>query len=173
MKVLIMSDSHGLTSEIDDIKKRHKDEVSFMLHCGDSELSFDSSELSSLRTVKGNCDFGSDFPNDMIEQIEGLSLYMTHGHLYNVKATLMNLKYRALEVQANIVCYGHSHIATTEMIEGILFINPGSIRLPVLRRQKTYAILEIENTLAHVTFHEVNGQILEELSKNYTFDHKS
>lgn len=170
MKVLIMSDSHGLTSEIDEIKKRHKDEVSLMLHCGDSELSFEDSELSSLRKVKGNCDFGSDFPDDIIEQLEGLSLYITHGHLYNVKATLMNLKYRALEVQANIVCYGHSHIAAAEMIEGILFINPGSIRLPVLRRQKTYAILELENKLAQVTFFEVNGELIEELSKNYTFD---
>ncbi len=38
MKVLIMSDSHGLTHEISIIKERHKQDVTAMIHCGDSEL---------------------------------------------------------------------------------------------------------------------------------------
>ena len=38
MKVLIMSDSHGLTHEISMITDRHKQEVAAMIHCGDSEL---------------------------------------------------------------------------------------------------------------------------------------
>ncbi|MFS0881240.1 metallophosphoesterase family protein [Metabacillus niabensis] len=168
MKVLIMSDSHGLTKEIEEIKNRHKDEVSLMLHCGDSELSHESLELASLTVVKGNCDFGADFPNDVICDINGSTLYLTHGHLYQVKSTLLNLKYRALEVGARFVCYGHSHIANAEMIDGMIFINPGSIRLPVLRRQKTYAILEVENSIANVTFFEVNGTIVENLSQQFS-----
>jgi putative phosphoesterase len=168
MKVLIMSDSHGLTSEIDMIKKRHKDEVELMYHCGDSELSEASSELISFKGVKGNCDFDSDLPNEIIDDLNGFNLYITHGHLYNVKSTLMNLKYRAFEVNAKIACYGHSHIAGAEIIDGILFINPGSIRLPVLRKQKTYAILNVENSLATVTFYEVNGQVIENLSQQFT-----
>jgi uncharacterized protein len=170
MKVLIMSDSHGLTDEIVDIKNRHKDEVSLMFHCGDSEISAQSSELKSFQGVKGNCDFDSDFPNERIVDVNGVSLYLTHGHLYNVKSTLMNLKYRALELNAKIACYGHSHIAGAELIDGILFINPGSIRLPVLRRQKTYAILEVERKIANVMFYEVNGKIIEELSEQFTLD---
>jgi putative phosphoesterase len=170
MKVLIMSDSHGLTDEIVDIKNRHKDEVNLMFHCGDSELSAQSSELKSFQGVKGNCDFESNFPNERIEDVNGVSLYLTHGHLYNVKSTLMNLKYRALELNAKIACYGHSHIAGAELIDGILFINPGSIRLPVLRRQKTYAILEVEGNIANVMFYEVNGQIIEELSEQFTLN---
>lgn len=170
MKVLIMSDSHGLTTEIDEIKNRHIDEVDFMLHCGDSELSAESSELMAFKGVKGNCDFGSNLPDEIIEDLGDNILYMTHGHLYNVKATLMNLKYRALEVNAKVACYGHSHIAGAEIIDGVLFINPGSIRLPVLRRQKTYAILDMENTLAKVTFFEVNGQKLEEISRQFTLE---
>jgi putative phosphoesterase len=170
MKVLIMSDSHGLTTDIDDIKNRHMDEVDFMLHCGDSELSAESSELMAFKGVKGNCDFGSNLPDEIIEHLGDYVLYMTHGHLYNVKATLMNLKYRALEINAKIACYGHSHIAVAEIIDGVLFINPGSIRLPVLRRQKTYAILDVENTLAKVTFYEVNGREVEEISQRFTLE---
>ncbi|KKI92276.1 metallophosphatase [Bacillus sp. SA1-12] len=170
MNVLIISDSHGLTTEIEDIKNRHKTEVDLLLHCGDSELPADSKELSSFKGVKGNCDFGSELPNEIIEEIDGYTLYMTHGHLYNVKATLMNLKYRALEKKAKIACFGHSHIAGAELIDGILFINPGSIRLPAMRRQKTYAILNIANDTAKVTFYEVNGQEVDELSQQVTLN---
>ncbi|WP_226667140.1 metallophosphoesterase family protein [Metabacillus litoralis] len=167
MKVLLISDSHGLTSEVDMIKDRHEEEVELMLHCGDSELLDTNKELSSFRGVKGNCDFGSDLPNEIIEDINGKTLYMTHGHLYNVKMTLMSLKYRAEEVNAKIVCYGHSHIAAAELIDGILFINPGSIRLPLQRRQKTYAIVEVNASHTKVIFYDVNGEEIQELSNEF------
>jgi putative phosphoesterase len=168
MKVLIMSDSHGLTKEIADIVNRHKNEVEFMFHCGDSELSAKSTELKSFQGVKGNCDFGSDLPNELLIDVNGISLYLTHGHLYNVKSTLMNLKYRALELNAKIACYGHSHIAGAELIDGILFINPGSIRLPVMRKQKTYVILEVVGNKANIMFYEVNGRMIEDMSEQFT-----
>jgi uncharacterized protein len=170
MKVLIMSDSHGLTTEIDEITNRHLDETKLVIHCGDSELSKEHSELRLFKGVKGNCDLDSELPNELIEDLNGKTLYMTHGHLFNVKASLMNLKYRALEVNANIVCFGHSHIAGAEMIDGILFINPGSVRLPILRKQKTYAILDLKEKVAKVTFFDVNGQIIEELSQQFILE---
>ena len=55
---------------------------------------------------------------------------VTHGHLFNVKSGLMKLRYKALEQNANIVCFGHSHILGIEKVDDILFINPGSIRFP-------------------------------------------
>lgn len=170
MKVLLLSDSHGLTKELEDIRNRHKDEVDFLLHCGDSELPAASSALAPYKGVRGNCDFDSGLPNEIIEDINGNTLYMTHGHLYNVKVTLMNLKYRALEVNAKIVCYGHTHIAGAEIIDNIVLINPGSIRLPMVRKQKTYAILNVEESLAKITFYEVNGQEVKEMSKQFTLE---
>ncbi|MDQ0230960.1 metallophosphoesterase family protein [Metabacillus malikii] len=167
MNVLIISDSHGLTNEIDEITKRHKDEVDLLLHCGDSELAKDSEHLAPYSIVKGNCDFGEDFPNEIIHDMNGYKLYMTHGHLYNVKATLMNLKYRAEEIGADIICYGHSHIAAVEKNDNRLFINPGSIRLPVLSRKKTYAILEVEKDHVNVNFFEVTGEKVNELSNQF------
>lgn len=146
MKVLIVSDSHGLTKELEEIQKRHANVVDVMIHCGDSELNFSAIELNNFVVVRGNCDFDHDFPNEQLKQINGLQVYVTHGHLYNVKASLMNLRYRAQEVGAEIICFGHSHIAGAELIDGILFINPGSIRLPRLRKEKTYALVEIEKS---------------------------
>ncbi|MGN7295673.1 metallophosphoesterase family protein [Ferdinandcohnia sp. SAFN-114] len=164
MKVLILSDSHGLTKELLDIKERHKNDVEFMFHLGDSELSSQSEEMSGFSVVRGNCDFDSNYPNDMIVLLNGLKVYLTHGHLYNVKMSLMNLSYRAREVGASIVCFGHSHIAGTELIDGVLFINPGSFRLPRMRKERTYVIVEVDNNQADVVFYDCEGNIVEELS---------
>ncbi|MEH7379745.1 metallophosphoesterase [Bacillus sp. JJ1533] len=164
MKVLIISDSHGLTNELLEIKERHKNDVEFMLHLGDSELSSQSEEMSGFSAVRGNCDFDSNYPNDMVVLLNGIKVYLTHGHLYNVKMTLMNLKYRAQEVGASIACFGHSHIAGAEMVEDILFINPGSFRLPRMRKEKTYVILEIADNQANVVFYDSEGNVIEELS---------
>lgn len=164
MKVLVISDTHGLTKELLDVKERHKDEVEFMLHLGDSELPFQSEEMRGFSAVRGNCDIDSEYPNEMVILINGVKVYLTHGHLYNVKMSLMNLTYRAQEVGAQIVCFGHSHIAGAEMIENALFINPGSYHIPVKRREKTYIILEIVDNKVDIAFYDREGNVVEELS---------
>ncbi|RFU71536.1 metallophosphoesterase [Peribacillus saganii] len=169
MKVLIMSDSHGLTHEISNIKERHSGEVEAMIHCGDSELPFGSPEMSRFLAVRGNCDFDKDYPEQLSEDLEGFRFYITHGHLYNVKISLINLSYKAEEVDAQIVCFGHSHIAGSEMINGTLFINPGSIRLPKMRAEKTYVILENSGNEVNVNFYDLEGNSVDGLSQTYIF----
>jgi putative phosphoesterase len=167
MRVLIVSDSHGLTDELAAIKKRHEHEVDALIHCGDSELPHGADELQDFLYVRGNCDFDSAFPKERIEDISGVRFFITHGHLYNVKMTLMNLYYRAQEVGANVVCFGHSHLAGTEMIDGVLFINPGSICLPRMRKEKTYALLQIDNGQATVQFYDGEGQEVKALTSSF------
>ncbi|MBA2873702.1 metallophosphoesterase family protein [Thermaerobacillus caldiproteolyticus] len=169
MKVLIASDSHGLTKELIEIKQRYHNEVDALIHCGDSELPADCAELESFLYVRGNCDFTTEFPKERIEEIQGVRFFITHGHLYNVKMTLMNLYYRAQETGAKVVCFGHSHIAGAEMIHDILFINPGSIALPRMRKEKTYALLQMDNGQATVQFYDINGQEVSSLTKSFTF----
>lgn len=159
MKILICSDSHGLTEELIELKKRHGD-MDYYIHCGDSELSADHPALDGFQVVKGNCDFGADFPNQLALNMAGHKLLVTHGHLYNVKSSLTSLRYKALEENANIVCFGHSHVVGCEMVDDILFINPGSIRIPVLRKEKTYVILEIKNEQKTVQVYEYGKDTL-------------
>ncbi|KEF39515.1 phosphoesterase, MJ0936 family [Schinkia azotoformans MEV2011] len=166
MKVLIVSDSHGLTKDLIELKKKYRTEVETMIHCGDSELDAHSEAMSSYIAVRGNCDFDSNFANEQLVSIKrnGLAFYVTHGHLYNVKMSLMNLRYRAEEVGANVVCFGHSHIAGAELIDNMLFINPGSIILPRLRKEKTYAILEVDEAKnCVVKFFSIDGKEILEL----------
>ncbi|MFQ3542580.1 metallophosphoesterase [Halobacillus rhizosphaerae] len=164
-KVLIISDSHGLTEELMEIKQRHEDQVDAMLHCGDSELATDSEELQGFYYAKGNCDFEADMNNEQVVTVKDLTFLVTHGHLFQVKTTLMPLSYRAEEVGAQVACFGHSHMAGAEKVNSKLFINPGSCRLPRDREEPTYAILEWENLeLVKLQYYHVNGEPIKELS---------
>lgn len=167
MKVLVMSDSHSLTNEISIIMDRHKHEVTAMIHCGDSELLKCDPNMNGWIAVRGNCDYDSSYPNDVVEEIAGKRILITHGHLYNVKMTLLNLSYKSEETNANIVCFGHTHAAGSELINGNLFINPGSIHQPRGRKEKTYVILDIVNNRVKVWFYDIKGNSVEELNSTY------
>lgn len=162
-ETLILSDSHGLTGELEAIKKRHN--IKHIIHCGDSELDFHSSELDGMYRVGGNCDFDANYPNEELVTIGNLTFFITHGHLFGVKSNLMNLSYRARELNADVICFGHSHIAGAEFIDNQLFINPGSIRMPRNRTEKTYAIMKW-NSLddIKVQFFDVDGKEVKDLA---------
>jgi putative phosphoesterase len=157
MRALIVSDSHGLTTELAQLKQQYQGKVDLMIHCGDSELSAQQPELDGYEVVKGNCDFGGAFPNEIVKEVGDVRILATHGHLYNIKMTLQTLLYKAQELEAQVACFGHSHIMGAELVDGILFINPGSILLPRSQREKTYALLEIENNNATVIFRDMSG----------------
>jgi len=160
MKLLVVSDSHGLTSELVDLKKEYQHKVDAMIHCGDSELPADSDEMQGFMSVRGNCDYDRSYPLDITENIKGNTIFVTHGHHYNVKMTLMNLSYKAKEVGADFVFFGHSHALGAEIIDGTLFLNPGSIFMPRGRLEKTYAIIEkVENQIT-TKFYASNHQEL-------------
>ncbi|QTM99994.1 YfcE family phosphodiesterase [Sediminibacillus dalangtanensis] len=170
-KVLIMSDSHGWTEEVAVIRDRHKEEVDQFIHCGDSELDADAPELEQFMKVAGNCDMDSRFPDESHFSVGSLHFYVAHGHLHQVKSTLMPLSYRAEEVGAQVICFGHTHIAGAERVDNQLFINPGSIRLPRGRSEHTYAILSWEDKgEITVEFKDWNGKTIEEMMYRTSLD---
>jgi len=156
-QVLIMSDSHGLTKEIEKLKHRHQD-IEHIIHCGDSELPVDAPELEGIIQVAGNCDFGEPFPEEKEIHIGGLNFFVTHGHFHHVKQHLQSLAYYVEEKDADVILYGHNHIAKAQKIGNQLFINPGSIRFPRTRVEKTYAILSwSDKKEVTVTFYTLEG----------------
>lgn len=159
MKLLVMSDTHGDEEVIKIVKDRHQD-VDVVVHCGDSELDFDHPYLEGVKKVRGNCDTDKNFPKEIQFEQEGIHFFATHGHLFNVKATLMNLYYRAKEIQADVVFYGHSHILNIEEIDNVLFINPGSLLKPRGLQDKSYVIVEVENNTYNIIAYKDNGSEL-------------
>ncbi|MFD0827365.1 metallophosphoesterase family protein [Neobacillus sp. M.A.Huq-85] len=166
-KILIVSDSHGMTKELEIVRDRHMKDVDLMIHCGDSQLMPDDQAISGFVTVLGNCDFGG-YPLEVIEEVNGRKIFVTHGHKYSVKSSLMNLKYKAQEENADIVCFGHSHILGAEVIGGTLFLNPGSLRLPRERFEKTYVMLDLADEKIKMTVFELNGREVVDLGYEFT-----
>lgn len=166
-KVLVVSDSHGLTNELEMLRERHMNQVDVLIHCGDSEMMPDDKVMNGYLTVKGNCDFGG-YPLETTTEIAGRKFFVTHGHKYSVKTSLMNLQYKAAEMGADIVCFGHSHVLGAEVIGETLFLNPGSIRMPRVRLEKTYVILELVDEKIKMSVYDISGRELKDLA--FTFD---
>ncbi|WP_085523202.1 metallophosphoesterase family protein [Tuberibacillus sp. Marseille-P3662] len=165
MKLLLTSDSHGMEDELLTLYDRHKDDVSDYLHAGDSERQPDSPEMKPYKAVQGNCDFPDGaYPNHRVESYGDHRLLITHGHLYRIKMTAMPLYYKAQETESTIVCHGHSHVAGAYQEGGVIFINPGSLRLPRERPEQTYAILDIQESKVSIQFLNIDGDEVSDLS---------
>ncbi len=166
MKLLVMSDTHSDAAVITNVIM-HNPDVDAIFHCGDSELACSAPELQGVLKVRGNCDHDIEFPTEVIEEIDGKRVYMTHGHLYHIKTSLTALSYRARELQADVVLFGHSHVLGVELVDNILYVNPGSLLLPRGRKEKSYAIIEnIENGW-HIIFYTEEKKVIEEKTLLY------
>ncbi|OIJ10609.1 YfcE family phosphodiesterase [Anaerobacillus alkalilacustris] len=168
MKVLVISDSHGLTDELFGLLDRYESEVDLMIHCGDSEIPKKAfSAYDNLLIVGGNCDFGNDYQEEINIEKSGINIFVSHGHCYNVKESAVKLSYRAEELGAKLVCFGHSHIAVAFQENGVVYINPGSFRLPRKRMERSYVVIDFKEDTAYITFFDHNGNEIQDLKNSF------
>ncbi|WP_342558801.1 metallophosphoesterase [Metasolibacillus sp. FSL K6-0083] len=161
MKILVMSDTHGDAEVIRHVRNQHED-IDVLIHCGDSELSYEHPHLAGMIRVRGNCDHtDTRFPDEQVVSHGDVKIFVTHGHLFQVKSSLLNLTYRAKELGATICCFGHSHLLGAEMIDGILYINPGSLLMPRGRREQSYVVLRKEHTKYIIECFTRQGELFE------------
>ena len=166
MKYLVVSDNHGDRDVLVDIVSTWEKKVDGMFHCGDSELKDSDVLWNKLVVVAGNCDYQPNFKKDVSLSIESDRVYMTHGHLFNVNMGLTQLSFAAKEQEATLCFYGHTHKLKAEMVDGILYLNPGSISQPrgMYSHLKTYAIVESTDDAIRVDFYTRDHQIVSELT---------
>ncbi|MBQ9157666.1 MAG: metallophosphoesterase [Eubacterium sp.] len=146
-KILVVSDNHGNRSNLKIVLEEWGDKVDAVVHCGDSE--FDPQFVKSMVDVpvylaQGNCDFGFSEPDDIFE-FEGHTCYVTHGHRYGANWGEEELVERALEMGADILIYGHTHVPVYHEYEEerVTLLNPGSVALPrQYPPEPTFLILE-------------------------------
>lgn len=157
MKIIVMSDSHGDREAIEKIARKEGDAH---FHCGDSELAYEDPVFQSMHRVLGNCDMDYLFPEEVEVVVGSHKIYAVHGHRHNVKQSLITMFYKTRDKGANIALFGHSHLYSAEMKEGILFVNPGSTLLPRNGNPPTYAVIEW-NEKVRVTFKNMDDEIVE------------
>ena len=146
MRILIFSDSHGATEPI--IKATGQYHPDLLIHLGDymrdAKAVSQSPHGCPVSCVPGNCDISSKASPVKLETWDGVTLLITHGHLFRVKQNLSPLRSASRNAGTRIALFGHTHYPHNEDTQGILLFNPGSIAYPRIGNP-TFGLLEIEN----------------------------
>lgn len=146
MKILVFSDTHGMTASAVEAVRNHPD-ADEIIHLGDNiRDAYEIQKLTGIAVtcVKGNCDFSSD-PEKLVITREGCRIFLTHGHKYSVGYSLLRLCLAAEEAGAHAAFFGHTHVPVLEYENGILLLNPGSISNPRGSSKRCYAVLDVKN----------------------------
>lgn len=117
-KVLIISDTHGL---LRDEVKAEMAVSDYIIHGGDinnPSVLQTLNEQGNLFVVRGNNDkeWAEDLPKILTIEIEDVQILIVH----NKKDVPKEL------TDIDIVIYGHSHKYEEKVIDGVLWLNPGS-----------------------------------------------
>lgn len=144
VKIGIISDTHNYLGRVQCALEK-MGSIDILLHCGDHYRdALQIEEKFQLKTlaVRGNCDdsLGSE---EEIFSINSYNILLTHGHKYSVKKGLNNLFYRCKEKEIALAIYGHTHLPSYIMEDGIHLLNPGSLSLPRGGNPPSCALLTI------------------------------
>lgn len=143
MKALVFSDSHGLSAGMARMIQRETPDT--VLHLGDfiADMQGLRARFPEVRFigVAGNCDFFLGEPADRCFELEGVRIFMTHGHGYQVKQGLDSVAAAAGSRGAGLLLFGHTHRPVYEIKAGLHILNPGSVS-GVHTARKTYGIIE-------------------------------
>ena len=128
-KIFVFSDSHG---DVDDMCRIiMAGAPDLVIHLGDYVSDCDELRRRfpdiQIANVRGNCDYRSAVPELRRLNIEGKSIFAAHGHVYNVKSGYTRICYAAMEADADILLFGHTHIPYRDTGLGMEIMNPGSI----------------------------------------------
>jgi putative phosphoesterase len=138
-----MSDSHGNSKGMVNVVEHEKPDI--ILHLGDKMSDCFAIERSHpnipMRKVLGNCDFSTQGLTVDEFTLGGKRFFMTHGHVYNVKAGLRHLIETAKSRQPDIVLFGHTHIQHREITSEFVLINPGTMFV----LQEYYAVIHMSD----------------------------
>jgi len=132
MKLLVLSDSHGRISPMEQAVDRNAPDL--ILHLGDcwrdAETLHGCFPAIPLKQVPGNCDYRPADPAELLLDLQGKRLLLCHGHTYGVKQSLLPAGYAAEEQALDLFLFGHTHRPFLDRRGGCLFLNPGSIGDP-------------------------------------------
>ncbi len=146
-RILVFSDSHGQTSQMMKIIKNFPT-LDGIIHLGD--LNRDITELEDtffdipIYGVQGNNDHTGLYPNEKMLTIDEKKIFITHGHYYLRELDPEPLKSVPSAEEADLILYGHTHLAFEEKFDNKILANPGSISKP-RTGAPSYGVIEIED----------------------------
>ena len=148
-RIVVISDTHKDFFTLRKIVERHRQDTDLFLHLGDVEEDVRKIQALypslSIRSVRGNCDFGSKSkPVDIVE-LGCARILFCHGHTMFVSAGTEYLENAAREAGCNVALYGHTHVPYCRYRDGLYVMNPGSPSSP-RDGKASYGIIDITET---------------------------
>ncbi|MCK5440123.1 MAG: YfcE family phosphodiesterase [Gemmatimonadetes bacterium] len=153
MQIGIVSDTHDRVPASLHEALRDVDEI---VHCGDICRDVALVELETIAPVAavyGNCDamaLVERFPEELVLDRAGVTIAVIHGHRFP-RGSTQHLAHHFRSLGPDLVLFGHSHIAISEVVDGMRFFNPGTAG--GLGAQPSAGILTLANgsfEVAHV-----------------------
>ncbi len=145
MKILVFSDAHGQIRGMEQAIRTHERDTDAILYLGDGTAAAEALFLQFPHimhmAVLGNNDFGCAGVWDCVLDLQGMRTLCTHGHKYGIKSGMGRLYQAAVEKEADLVLFGHTHMCADFTMEGIRFFNPGSVGIG---RQRTYGVIYLD-----------------------------
>jgi len=144
-RLLVISDTHGNLANAQKAINL-MGSIDLIVHAGDhylDALKISRSAVIPVVGVAGNRDYSSEAAEEELFCVEDSKLYVTHGHQYAATARVSGLQKRAKHLGAQVVIYGHTHVPHLEVLDGRMYLNPGSLHLPRDASGKSFALLEI------------------------------
>jgi putative phosphoesterase len=141
MFIGVISDTHGF---FDPQLPRVFEGVGHILHAGDvgsAFVTFQLVQIAPVTAVLGNSD--SLLPLKETETVELESRkYLLHHIVEHPRALAEPLRSRVARERPDVVVFGHTHKAFSQMFDGVLYFNPGYAGKPRAGLDRTVAILE-------------------------------
>ena len=164
---LVLSDTHGHERLLRRVAGIINFRPAGILFLGDGLRDMEAlSDIPSLRdiplyAVSGNCDcFFSMRATEPLSRLLPLGshkIYMTHGHQLGVRNGLDSAVQTALAAGADVLLYGHTHVAHQQMLRTtdadgneryLLIANPGSLGEPRDGMSSRFGVLTLSDTEA-------------------------
>ena len=146
MRIGVLSDSHGDKLAMDRAAK-FLCQCDMIYHLGDNfkDIQYLSKKVKvPIKGVLGNCDLQVKEIDELIDEVNGIRVFLTHGHKFGVNYNLFKLRFKAMETNSKLILYGHTHIGKIEEDEGVFYINPGSISEPRGGSYRSIAVIDTD-----------------------------
>ncbi len=150
MKLGVLSDTHDfLDPRIGEVFAG----AEHILHGGDvgsRTLLLELEAIAPVTAVLGNTDAGLDLNLTEVVTLGGRK-FLVH-HIVNPRALTDDLKVLIAREKPDVVVFGHTHKLFNEVINGVLFLNPGYAGKKRFALERSVAILHSESNRLRVEF---------------------
>lgn len=157
-KIIVFSDTHGTLDIARKALLAHQN-ADYIFHLGDGigdMRRIKECSEEKLICVRGNNDVLSDksIPNELVLDIDGYRILLSHGHTHRVKYSLTMYEQHARELKCDIALFGHTHTQYCEYKDGLYLFNPGSASY-IAYPKRGYGIIETSKSGIYLSHAEV------------------